>query len=830
MTDFIEDEDRPWLYGGCDGCPLNPPKVVRGYGIHGGIAVVGESPGRLEVEQGRPFIGASGRLIRAVLQGCGQDPEAVYWTNALLCHPPGVVNRDAVLSCNSRLHEEIEMAGVTKVLLLGGIALQAFLAPTKPVSIMKKRGEGFMVRSGRQVLYALATYHPAAVLRSTDLFRDLANDVEKFLCHDAPIKPPKPHVFVSWTPKKALQNLEPLLGASKISCDIETTGFSTVGDMIVSTGFGVQRNDGEYESHIVPAHVLRDPEVEPLLIEILNNHPGILILHNMKFDLRFEQTLYGVPIKPKIGHIDDTMLMSYVLDERPASPHGLKALARYHFDAPDYAFDFDTFFANTDLQKADYEKLFYYQGLDCMYTLMLHDLFAPKIDESTRRLLDTLMYPASFAFQDIENHGLLVDMAYVQKWGRGLERESNAQLAEIVKLVEETTGLQEFNPASPVQVKKLIYQIWKVPQQMTMFSKSKQWKQEVGNSQWPTGSTVLSRIAETINDPVRYKILIGIRNWRQVKTLVNTNVKGLIRATDSDSRVRSFFFLHGSVTGRLSSTKPNLQNIPSRRGTEAEQAFRAPDGWSIIAADYSQLELRVLACFSKDAGLAYVFNHGLDIHSEVGSKIFEKPPDQITVMERKLTKTMVFGVLYGRGAESIILGHEVAYMVREGGGHRWTKDEAKDFQRKLLASYPGMNDYFNKAKRDAIEQHFVESPTGRKRRFPFITDTNRPEILRQAVNAPIQGTASDICLDGLVRLHKVLPKGKAHLLSMIHDAILLEVRNDVLDDVLLLVKRTMEDVQLIDAIVPFRIEMKAGPNWGLVKKVDAAALIQRLAS
>lgn len=826
LPQFIQDADRPWRYGNCDACPLSP-KVVRGYGVGGGIAIVGEAPGADELSKGQPFVGMSGKLIRAILQGLGQDPEQVYWANSLLCRPPsGKPHRDAVVACNNRLHDELRAAGVTKVLLLGGIALQALMSPSRPISIMRNRGKGMMIMLGTQPIYAVATYHPAAVLRQTDMFQDLVQDTRKFLEHDRPIKTQKPHVFVSWKPEQAIRRLEEIQGASRMSCDLETTGFSTVDDMVVSIGFAVRREDNEIEAHIIPQNIARDPRVDKLLLHLFKGWDGIMSLHNAKFDLRFLSAFFKQPIKRRPHTMHDTMLMSYVLDERPSSPHGLKPLARFYFDADDYAFDFDEFFAIKEPSKQDFERFFYYQGLDCSYTLQLDELFSARLDKEKEEtnfrgweLLENLLYPASYAFQDIENTGIMLDMPYMQEWERTQSEYVDTLHKRLAKLVKEDSGITGFNPASAPQVKRLVYDTWKTPKQQTMFSKSKQWKQEVGSSEWPTGSTVLSRIAETIGDPRRKEILISIWKWRQGRTLLNTHIRGMQKAASTDGRVHSFFFLHGTVTGRLSSTRPNLQNIPARRGSEAEKSFCAPPGWSIIAADYSQLELRVLAVFSQDPNLIRIFAEGLDIHSEVGSQIFQKDPKDITVLERKLTKTMVFGVLYGRGAESIVLGHEVAYMVRETDAKRWTKEDAQGFQRRLLASYPGMKNFFDTAKRQAVEQHYVETITGRRRRFPFITDANRGEVMRQAANAPIQGTASDMCLTGLIRLNNHIPHERGRVLSMVHDAILLEVDNNYLKETLIEVRDTMEQQTLLDTDVPFKVEVKVGPSWGDAKKV-----------
>lgn len=1186
--DFTGDETRPCLYGDCERCSLRPkdgslPAIVRGFGVGNGIAIIGESPGGTEVERGQPFIGPSGRLIRTVLERCEIDPERVYWTNALLCRSPVYPPNADIVACNRRLHDELSMVQANKVLMLGKAALQALVSPTRSLSIWKYRGKGMWLNVQHQRLYGLATYHPAAVLRSTDLFLDLARDVWKFATHETPIAPPKLHVFVSWKAETAVRRLTDLMQASVLSCDIETTGFSVVGDAIVSIGFAVERTDGEIESHIIPRPLFKDPQVRQCLLNLINEFEGKLVLHNAKFDLRFMQQLFGMNLQPK--QLVDTMLMSYVLDERSSSLHGLKPLSQFFFDASDYAFDFDAFFSDSNRGKQDWDKLFYYQGQDCYYTLQLYHLLRKRMDEETEKtglrgdeLLQNLLYPATLAFKDIENVGVLVDREYLYGWGKELRQESDELKAELQRMVEQSTGVRFFNPSSSMQVRDLVYKRWKIKPQLRSNYKSKQWKHEWGSGEMPTGRVVLNRITEVEPDPVKRTVLQNIIRWRVTSKLEGTYVKGYLRLTDSDSRIRPFFFLHGTVTGRLACASPNLQNVANQLGPQVEYAFRAPDGWSILKADFSQLELRVLAAFSNDRGLIETFKRGADIHAEAASRVFQKPVGKDD-LERKLAKghpvgtgiltptgyrpietlkagdlvigsngqptrltgiyprgrlpvfrvsfsdggsvetdaehlwqttradakgrqttqvvstqeiaqtlprygrlnrpwfiptvqpvqfeprgtlpippyvlgvllgdgsltlgsptffakeedvpteveaelvgsgtgmrlrrsaprggsaaaytiqpswyepwkrhvepyrdallelgllwrrpryksttltgcraetkfipesykfasvearlallqglmdtdggtnpvcsfvtvsprlandvtflveslggtvrrgswtpqytykgerrqgqlaytlrlslpegicpfraghfeyeayrrgprrsierivptgekeviclsvaaedqlyvtehfivthnTLVFGVLYGRGAESIALGHEMRYLWKNLGLQPWTIDEAKAFQRRLLQSFPGLPGYIEAQHRFALEHHYVETPTGRRRRFPFITPDNRGEVFRQAVNMPIQGTASDICLLALIKLHSMLSPEKARILLSIHDAIILEVNNECLEEVRALVTHTMQDVQLIKTDVPFLVDVHVGPRWG----------------
>jgi uracil-DNA glycosylase family 4 len=263
-------DNRPFLYGDCDICPLSPPKIVRGYGVGDGIVIIGESPGRQEVVKGQPFVGPSGQLIRSVLRAYGQDPEEVYWTNSILCHAPPPPSKDATIACNGRLWQELRLVNPTKILLLGANALKAITDPKKPALITRERGRGFTVKVGDRNVYCVATYHPAAILRDPDLYRDLANDVYKLLTHDT-VDTYRPEVYVCLNVKDTLRWLDRLSKASTVSCDIETEGLSVLKHRILSVGFGALHEDGSAVSVIIPAPILKDDKVKKRLVEFFES-------------------------------------------------------------------------------------------------------------------------------------------------------------------------------------------------------------------------------------------------------------------------------------------------------------------------------------------------------------------------------------------------------------------------------------------------------------------------------------------------------------------------------------------------------------------------------
>jgi DNA polymerase-1 len=837
---------RPQLLGDCAKCPLfvdlDYKHLVRGYGVADRLVVIGEAPGASEVSQGRPFVGESGRLIRKVLSQLGIDPdEDVYWTNAVLCRPPGnkTPTPTAIKACNDRLVKvELPMVMPKKILALGGIALSGMMGTPAGLPITKWHGKGMYVKYGPDhgdhpldsytydgcpgcedagEAFAVATYHPAAVMRDLDLFRDFVRDIQKLISRSSPYGDiPIKHV-VPTVPKNALDALELLLNSSgAVSCDIETTGLNPLSDEIISIGFGAV-GEGVSPSIIIRRDTLDNDVVGQLrLYDLMSKYDGDLVFQNGKFDLQFLDVFFGMALRPK--HFKDTMILHYVLDERPIgryAAHGLKDLARIYYDVDDYRFDFNAFFAKRanatpeELEKA-YDELFAYQAKDTVYTAMLYDdlgdeLLEEYADTMTKdgtighKLLNETLYPGTLAFTEIELYGAMIDVPYLQAKKRDYTKLLDDQLKELQAL-----AWPEFNPSSPVQVQKLFFDIWKLDS-----SRGKSTEREALDS-----LIKRTRSAEHV---------AGIRKvieYRLRSKVLATYIDGMLRRVDADGRLRTDIRIAGTSTGRLSSSDPNLQNIPTLMGPEIRNAFIATEGHTFVEVDYSQLELRVAAFYSRDKGMLQTFKDGKDIHVAVAATMFRKPEDKVTEYERYLAKYVDFGVIYGRGARSLVEGWEMDYLEEKLGGVRWTLPEAEKFLAEFLAGFPQLTKWMRRQEQIGLTEKFVSSPLGRRRRFPFVTDALRSHIGRQAVNTPIQGFASDICLTSLIKLHAELPEG-AHVLFPVHDAIYFEVETAILDDVLPQIRRTMETnlPAGIDKIVPVPVKVKIGQRWGEVKEI-----------
>lgn len=818
--------DRSLLPERCANCPMKDQPFVKGHGPTGCYAVIGEAPGASEAARGQPFVGESGRLLRLTLRACGINPdEEVFYTNSVGCRPPqnATPGIDQIRSCNARLKTELQLVKPKKVLTVGGIGLTASRmlgtnAPTSIMPITKNRGRGVWTYGiSRDPAFTVSTYHPAAVMRDTDAWRDFADDIQKLHDRDAPYTSWPCDIVVCDSPREALEWLDELWSATKLTLDLESTGTNPVKDKIVAWVFTALTHESDPQglpvglSVIIPHSFLRSPAVlQSVRRYVSGEWPGQLTLHNAKFDLQFVDVLYETFLRPH--KVVDTMLLHYCTDERPFGRwlhHGLKALARVHFDA-DYGFDFEAWY-KAGSPDSWLPKLYEYQGLDGYFTAVLEEQLRAEADEESPRLVelhDNILIPGWLALKEIELHGARLDLEYLQVLEQETVEECD-EMHERLKAMAAKTGMGEnFNPNSPLQIKELVFNRWKLPK-------------SAGNTRYgaadSTDKEALQHLTLKTNDPGILEGLKLIMEYRLKTKVLQTYIRGLQERVDEDGRIRADFMLMGTATGRLSCRDPNLQNIPTLMGQQIRDAFIATEGYTFVEVDYSQLELRIAAHLSQDEVMIRTFEDGRDIHREVASQMFDIPPEKINKYQRYLAKYVDFGIIYGRGASSLVNGWEMVELEALGG-KRWTVQEGEFFLRKLMNGFPGLQRWMAEIKEQTLRQQYVETQLGRRRRFPYIAAGDRNAVGRQAVNTPCQSLASDVCLMALTRLHSKLPEG-AYLLFTVHDALYFEVRNDLLEEVLPMIKREME-IPPFETRVPIVVEVKAGERWGSCEEVE----------
>lgn len=740
-------------------CPVAPnaPYVPPSPAQLGGPAIVGESPGRQEAREGRPFVGRSGQLLRAVLTDHGVDPNLIWITNAVLCFTGETPTPEAITSCRPRLLDELHAYGPSKILALGNSSLQSLFPGA----------QGIMAARGRPrwhdelKCYVVPSVHPAAVLRAPDLVRDLATDIALWAELPERHEPVEVHEGLTYSVVSTRRGLQQMRRAIRqahhVALDIETTGLNPRSDRLLTIGIATAPD----QLFVIPGLI------DSTLKAILEDTSPRWVAHNgAQFDAPFLRAC-GVDWHPGF----DTLLAHYTLDERQGS-HGLKQLAAQYFMAPDYAVDVK------NVADVPLEDLEWYQALDVHYTHRLYDRLHGELErENLLRVHDELLLPAAEALSIVEETGVKVDPEYLGQ----LRVQFEGELHELLDQIKASAGTP-LNPNSPKQVQTIL----------------------VAQGVLPRGSSTGREVLEPLQS--RSPLVKLILDYRLKSKLLSTYVDGLLDRVDPvDGRVHADFLLFGTETGRLSSRNPNLQNIPQLVGPIIRRAFVAEPGYILVEADYSQLELRIAAYYSRDRVLLKAYREGLDIHTQVAADVFRVPYDKVTYEQRYIAKYIDFGIIYGRQAHSLATG-ELQCSVAE----------AQSYIDRFLSQFPDLRAWIRQQQAQAIEQGFVETPFGRRRRFPLVTDENVGDIQRQSVNTPIQSLASDVCLTSLTRLVNTLDLRKCRPVSTVHDSILFEVLEAEVDRYVEIIRTEMETgcpIPITDT-VPLKVDLKISHSWG----------------
>lgn len=847
----------------CRKCPCQRPACVT-RSAPADVAIVVDFPTDHDHKKDTFLQGDSGTLARRTLEAYGINVDECYVTSALNCRPAkdkkGVL-KTAMLACRERLILELRRSGAKKVLCLGPVGFSALVSAVDVLPITKVRGR-WRQAYGMNIL---ATFNPTMLMGAFEYYRDMLADLEKFSTMDGPDSLPNIEMWVPETIKEVREALEYIEDASYVTLDIESTGFSPVKDDLLAVGLGVlYEGTQDGLSIILDRQILEKRTTWRLIGELLARESQATVMHNAKFDLKWIKRWlekFGIAFLPT--RIEDTMLLNYCLDERAMGQfqaHSLKNMARVRCDSPDYDINMGKWIkayktavneGNWDEVHRLWAKMRTYLSLDCYYTARLYEQLPDEVAEESLDLFNLyheMFIPGTLALVDIESHGILTDRAFYERTWADLQKRS----APILERIRAATGNPEFNPNSVPQVKKFVYQDLEMPfgiKEQQMYARAKE-SRASGNAvtgkgmaaakgkvqhtarrgklqEGPTSKAVLKSLHKRFTERDPHNAIPDILEYRNLTKTAGTYVKGMLERVDDDDRVRGDFLQHGTSTGRLSSANPNLQNIPETSHTKIEirNGFVAPDGWVLLNADYSQLELRLAAHLSEDEAFQKVYIEGRDVHQEVAFAFFKKPEDEISPYERYMAKCVNFGVVYGRGAESIAMGPEMEY-VEEIGGERWTTKQVSEFFTAFFDNFPKFREWCDEQKRFAYLNQYIESPLGRRRRFPLILRSDGGAVGRQAVNTPIQGTASDFTFSALIRIHRricemnrLVGQTVAFIVSTVHDSILIECQKAYAEKVSAIVYEEMENPPL-ESRVPFKAEIKIGKRWGDLHKQD----------
>jgi DNA polymerase I len=545
-------------------------------------------------------------------------------------------------------------------------------------------------------------------------------------------------------------------------------------------------NGGLFPGEIVPDQL--DEAAALTAMKPLLEDPGVLkIGQNLKFDLQIF-ALRGIELAP----YDDTMLMSYVLDAG-RSDHGIDPLAKRYFDHSTIDYNEITGSGRSKLtfDCVEVEKAAEYAAEDADAALRLWHVLKPRlVAEHVSSVYETLERSLVPVLARMERRGISIDRDALAQLSHEFGRKAVALESEIQALAGEP-----LNPGSTKQLAEILFGKLGLPGGV---------KTKTGA--WSTGARTLEDLAEQ-----GHKLPRKILEWRQVAKLRSTYTDALPGYVNPKTqRVHTCYSLASTTTGRLSSSEPNLQNIPirSEEGRKIRRAFIASAGHELVSADYSQIELRLLAEIADIAPLKKAFREELDIHAMTASEMFGVPVKGMPGEIRRRAKAINFGIIYGISAFGLAnqLGIE--------------REEAGAYIRKYFERFPGIRDFMEESKAFAKKNGYVLTLFGRKCHYPDIVNSN-PSIRafneRAAVNARLQGTAADIIRRAMVRMDGALAKHKlaAQMLLQVHDELVFEVPDAEVEKTLPVIKKVMEDAPLpaLSLSVPLAVEARAADNW-----------------
>jgi DNA polymerase-1 len=603
----------------------------------------------------------------------------------------------------------------------------------------------------------------------------------------ARLSPTRAHIVSRPAELSAL--VEQLSNAPAITFDVETTS----PDPMAASLVGLALTDREGEGWYIPTghrqgRQLPLDEVLDAVAPLLENPDLPKRAHNAKYDMEI-MARYGVHVR---GLGFDTMIAEWLID--PASRNlGLKSLAFIRLGVEMTPIE-DLIGSGRDqgtMAEVDVEEAAAYAAADVDMTHRLVKVLEPELRQKAHwDLFVELEMPLIPVLVSMEMTGVALDIPFLKR----MSGELSQRMSEIESAVHQTVGYT-FNLNSTQQLSEALFETLGLPTE--------------GVPRTPTGRlSMAAGVLESLKDT--HPVIQLILEHRELAKLQSTYLDALPELVNPQTgRVHTSYHQTGTVTGRISSSNPNLQNIPIRTpmGRRVRRAFIAQPGRLLLGADYSQVELRVLAHLSGDPGLLAAFRRGEDIHATTAAALFDLPLGQVTADQRRFAKVVNFGLIYGMSAYSLARSADL------------TLAEAESFVAQYFGRFPRVRDYLNNTIARAKNKGCVETLSGRRRYFPVLQTTiqgqerARRRAEREAVNAPIQGSAADIINRAMLQLHQAL-RGRgltAAMIIQVHDELILEVPEEELDSVAPLVREMMVSAYSLDA--PLKVDLKVGSNW-----------------
>ncbi len=593
------------------------------------------------------------------------------------------------------------------------------------------------------------------------------------------------HAYHLVDTEKAQKDLLKTLMKQKAVCfDTETTSLNPNETELVGIAFGFKTGEAYYVP--IPEDQEEAKKVVHRFEKFFSSDKIKKIGQNLKFDMLVLKW-YDIEVN---GMIEDTMIQHYLIE--PDMRHNLSYLSESYLGYS--PIEIETLIGKKgkkqkSMRQIELEKVTEYAGEDADLTWQLNEHFAPIMKKHNfTELYEKVEAPLIKVLTDMEYEGVALDIEFLQKYSDELTKESGQIQKDIFKLADN----DEFNLDSPKQLGKVLFEDMKIPYKGA--------KTKTG--QYSTNEETLQKLAN--DQPIIQKIL----EYRGLNKLLNTYVDALPKLVNNRTdRIHSSFNQAIASTGRLSSSNPNLQNIPIRtdRGKKIREAFIPRDkDHVLLAADYSQIELRIIAEISGDEAMKNAFINGIDIHAATAAKVFDIPLKEVDSEKRRYAKTVNFGIIYSISA----------FGLSQRLGIK--RSEAAELIETYFKEYPNIKKYMEDSVKKAQEKGYAETILGRRRYLPNITSKNhtvRSFAERIAINMPIQGSAADMIKLAMIEVHAAMKKAKmeSKMILQVHDELVFDARKDELEDLKKLVKKCMESA--IKMEVPIVVDMGTGDNW-----------------
>ena len=581
--------------------------------------------------------------------------------------------------------------------------------------------------------------------------------------------------------KLLLQNLQ---NQTSVCFDTETTGLDALHAELVGISFSYEKGKGFYIPF--PENQTEAQSLIEKLVPFFENETIEKIGQNLKYDLKVLSN-YGITVK---GKLFDTMIAHYLIN--PDMRHNMDILSETYLKYAPQSIEVligKKGKNQKSMRDVPLEEIKEYAVEDADVTLQLAEIFNTELDKThTKKLFEEIEIPLVTVLASMEKEGINLDVPFLQS----LSKELGDDIAKLESRIYEIAG-EKFNLASPKQLGDILFDKLKI-------GGAKQKKTKTG--QYATGEEILSYLAKD------NEIVSAILDWRSLIKLQNTYVEALPLQVDTKThRVHTDYMQTVAATGRLSSNNPNLQNIPIRteRGRQIRKAFIARDeNYTLLSADYSQIELRIIAALCGEENMIKAFQQGEDIHKSTAAKVFNVPLEEVTKEQRSHAKTVNFGIIYGVSAFG--LSNQTSL----------SRAESAALIEAYYTTYPKLKSYIQEQIESARENGFVQTILGRRRYLKDINSANaivRGAAERNAVNAPIQGSAADIIKIAMINIHKrlIAENWKSKMLLQVHDELVFDVHNSELEKIQPMIKHEMEQAVVLS--VPLEVEIGIGKDW-----------------